>query len=163
GGPLVGAFEEAADRVRQEPLARARALLRRAPPLGGLGNPLGEGGAGWGLRRGRPAPGFFHKVKARPSGRAPPRPGIPGGPPSPELATLAASTLLRYPIRWAGVRLMACSQAARDTLASLTGVDDIEVATSPVDVSAIRPGDAPGSSPVVGACGSVNERKGADL
>ena len=60
--------------------------------------------------------------------------------------------------------------AARDTLTQLTGVSsaDIEVLTSPVDVAAVATAGAVRGGPdagsfTVGACGTVNERKGADL
>jgi glycosyltransferase involved in cell wall biosynthesis len=87
---------------------------------------------------------------------------------------LASSTLRRYPVGsgWKDVTLVACSTACRDGLAPLVGVpaEDIEVLHSPVDTADVVTRGGAGAaasdgSPtlVVGACGVVNERKGADL
>ncbi|HMG43702.1 MAG TPA: glycosyltransferase [Acidimicrobiales bacterium] len=171
GGPLTPAFEAAADGLRQEPLARARAGLRRVGALRPLVNRLDELVAGYVLRRERPTALFLNTVKSACYVRPALRRGIPVALLSHELGTLASSVLRRYPLghRWRDVRLLACSAAARDTLAPLVGVatEDIEVVTSPVDVQAVvaaagtRTHEPTG--PVVGGCGTVNERKGVDL
>jgi glycosyltransferase involved in cell wall biosynthesis len=95
-----------------------------------------------------------------------------------ELGVLASSTLRRYRVgdRWKEVRLVACSTAARDGLAEQVHVPagDIDVVHSPVDTTDVErrgqpdgdgDADGDGSTPllIVGACGVVNERKGADL
>ena len=173
GGPLLPAFGEAADAVRREPLAKARAALRRVPALRKVVNRLDEVVASYVLRRERPTALFLNTVKSACYVRPALRRGIPVALFSHELGTLASSVLRRYPLgrRWQDVRLLACSQAARDTLAPLVGVstEDIEVVTSPVDVDAVvaaagSPTESrPAGAVVVGACGTVNDRKGADL
>lgn len=168
GGPLTPEFVAAADQVRREPLARARALLRRVGPLRKAVNRLDEVVAGFVLARGRPTLLFLNTVKSACYVRPALRRGIPVVLHSHELGVLASSVLSRYPLgrRWQDVRLMACSAAARDTLAELVDVPPsrVEVVTSPVDVQAViaAAGDQVASG-VVGACGTVNERKGADL
>ena len=169
GGPLTSTFDHVAPGpVETEPLARPRALLRRARPLRRLVNRLDEVIAARTLRRTRPELLFLNTVKTNAYLRPALRRRIPVILHSHELGTLASSTLRRYPLgkRWHDVRLMACSTAARDTLADETGVDRaaITVVTSPVDTASfIDLGGSPKSSRVVGACGTVNERKGADL
>jgi glycosyltransferase involved in cell wall biosynthesis len=168
GGPLTPAFDDAADVTKREPLARLRALVRRARRLRGFVNRLDEVVAAAVLWRQRPTALFLNTVKSACYVRPALRRGIPVVLFSHELGTLASSVLRRYPLgpRWRDVRLLACSKAARDVLAELVDVPpgDIQVLPSPVDVVAVTTAGRAPAHPgaVVGACGTVNDRKGTD-
>jgi glycosyltransferase involved in cell wall biosynthesis len=171
GGALEGDFAATSDRLVREPLARPRALLRRFGPLRKLLDRADELIAWVTLRRLRPDVAVLNTVKSACYVRPALRLGIPTVLYVHELGVLASSTLRRYPVgaRWKDVTLVACSTACRDGLAPLVGVpaDDIDVLHSPVDTADVvaRAGKAPENplGVVVGACGVVNERKGADL
>ena len=177
GGPLTGGFAATSDRLRREPLARMRAVLRRSRRLRKRVDLLDELIAWSMLKRSRPTVVYLNTVKSACYVRPALWLGIPTILHVHELGPLASSTLRRYQIgeRWKDVRLVACSTAARDGLAELVRVPvgDIDVVHSPVDTVDVErrgqavgssAGDGGGSSPlVVVACGLVNERKGADL
>lgn len=204
GGPLAPAFAAAADRVVREPLPRVRALLRRARALRRTVDRLDEAVAGAVLAWRRPDVAVLNTVKSACYLRPALRRGVPVVLYVHELEPLASTTLARYPLgrRWAAVHLAACSTAARDNLARVTGVpaDGIAVVPSPVDAEAVvrRSGTgapSPSASPAgtvpaagsatgtaairrcstgtapaagrpafsVGACGTVDPRKGTDL
>ena len=175
GGPLTGEFAATSDRLRREPLARARAVLRRRRRFRRAVDHLDELIAWLMLKRSRPAIVYLNTVKSACYVRPALDLGIPTILHVHELGMLASSTLQRYQVgeRWKSVRLVACSTATRDGLAELLHVPmgDIDVVHSPIDVTDVeRRGQAGGSldgdgtSPlVVAACGLVNDRKGADL
>jgi glycosyltransferase involved in cell wall biosynthesis len=173
GGAMEGAFAATSDRLVREPLARPRALLRRFRPLRKALDRLDELIAWVTLRRLRPDVAVLNTVKSACYVRPALRLGIPTVLYVHELGVLASSTLRRYPVGsgWNDVTLVACSTACRDGLAPLVGVpvDDIEVLHSPVDTADVITRAGAGaaldgsSTLVVGACGVVNERKGADL
>jgi glycosyltransferase involved in cell wall biosynthesis len=172
GGALDGDFAATSDRLVREPLARPRALLRKFRPLRKVVDRLDELIAWVTLRRLRPDVAVLNTVKSACYVRPALRLGIPTVLYVHELGVLASSTLRRYPVGagWKDVTLVACSTACRDGLAPLVGVpaDDIDVLHSPVDTAHVitRAGSVAAdesSTLVVGACGVVNERKGADL
>jgi glycosyltransferase involved in cell wall biosynthesis len=177
GGALAGEFAATSDRLRREPLARVRAVLRRSRPLRKRVDKLDELIAWSMLKRSRPAVAYLNTVKSACYVRPALRLGIPTILHVHELGVLASSTLRRYQVgdRWKDVRLVACSTAARDGLAEQVEVPagDIDVVHSPVDTSDVErrgepvgdasPPSAPSLPLVVAACGVVNERKGADL
>jgi glycosyltransferase involved in cell wall biosynthesis len=175
GGALEGDFAATSDRLVREPLARPRALLRRFGSIARkLVDRLDELIAWISLRRLQPDVVVLNTVKSVCYVRPALRLGIPTVLYVHELGALASSTLRRYPVGsgWKDVTLVACSTACRDGLAPLVGVPaaDIEVLHSPVDTADVitRGGTGAASSDgsstlVVGACGVVNERKGADL
>jgi glycosyltransferase involved in cell wall biosynthesis len=87
-----------------------------------------------------------------------------------ELEPLASDTLARYRLddAWPSVELVACSTAVADNLVRITGRSDARVVHSVPDAAAIIgqsqaewPDRPPGL--VVGACGTPDHRKGADL
>lgn len=177
GGPLADVFAATSHRLRREPLARLRAVLRRWRPFRKPVNRLDEAIAWVMLKRWRPAVVYLNTVKSACYVRPALRLGIPTVLHVHEIGVLASSTLLRYPAggRWRDVRLVACSAAVRDGLAELLEVSaaDIDVVHSPVDTREIErrsrigrgdDGEGAGSSPlVVLACGVVNPGKGSDL
>jgi glycosyltransferase involved in cell wall biosynthesis len=175
GGALAGEFAATSDRLRREPLARVRAVLRRPRPLRKRVDQLDELIAWSMLKRSRPTVVYLNTVKSACYVRPALRLGIPTILHVHELGVLASSTLRRYAVgdRWSDVHLVACSTAARDGLAEQVHVptDDIDVVHSPVDTDDVeRRGQAqpdgttePAPLLVVAACGVVNERKGADL
>ncbi|HEV7759958.1 MAG TPA: glycosyltransferase family 4 protein [Acidimicrobiales bacterium] len=172
GGALAGEFAATSDRLRREPLSRVRAVLRRPRRLRRRVDQLDELIAWSMLKRSRPTVVYLNTVKSACYVRPALRLGIPTILHVHELGVLASSTLRRYEVgdRWKDVRLVACSTAARDGLAEQVHVaaGDIVVVHSPVDATDVeRRGhheDTDGALPlIVGACGVVNERKGADL
>jgi glycosyltransferase involved in cell wall biosynthesis len=174
GGALAGEFAATSDRLQREPLARVRAVLRRPRRLRKRVDQLDELIAWSMLKRARPTVVYLNTVKSACYVRPALRLGIPTILHVHELGVLASSTLRRYRVgdRWKDVRLVACSTAARDGLAEQVHVPagDIDVVHSPVDTIDVERrgqpvGDGDGSTPllIVGACGVVNERKGADL
>jgi glycosyltransferase involved in cell wall biosynthesis len=174
GGALAGEFAATSDRLRREPLARVRAVLRRPRRLRRRVDQLDELIAWSMLRRSRPTVVYLNTVKSACYVRPALRLGIPTILHVHELGVLASSTLRRYEVgdRWKDVRLVACSTACRDGLAEQVHVPvaHIDVVHSPVDTDDVERRGAhepvvPSPTPalVVGACGVVNERKGADL
>jgi glycosyltransferase involved in cell wall biosynthesis len=182
GGPLAADLGRAADRLSREPLARARALARRAARLRPMVDRVDELVAWLVLRRRRPALAYLNTVKSVSYVRPALRLGVPVVLHVHELEPLASSTLRRCPIgpRWRDVRLVACSDAAATSLAGVLDVprDDVAVIPSPVDVAGVvaagRRATGLGTGPssgatgparrlVVGACGYANRRKGVDL
>lgn len=180
GGALTGEFAATCDRLRREPLARVRAVLRRGPQwLRKQVDHLDELIAWSMLKRSRPTVVYLNTVKSACYVRPALRLGIPTILHVHELGVLASSTLRRYKVgdRWKDVRLVACSTAVRDGVAELVHVParDIDVIHSPVDTTDVErrgqrgvEADSTGAIPppvplVVSACGLVNERKGADL
>jgi glycosyltransferase involved in cell wall biosynthesis len=175
-GPLRDDLAGAADRLAVEPLPRVRAALRRWAPLRRAVDRVDELVAWAILRRTRPALAYLNTVKSACYVRPALRLGVPVLLHVHETGALAESTLRRFPVgrRWSEVRLVACSTAARDGLAPLVGVpaERIEVIHSPVDARAVSeaggvagpaPSDTADGGFVVGACGSVDRRKGTDL
>jgi glycosyltransferase involved in cell wall biosynthesis len=174
GGALADEFAATSDRLRREPLSRVRAVLRRPRRLRKRVDQLDELIAWSMLKRSRPTVVYLNTVKSACYVRPALRLGIPTILHVHELGVLASSTLRRYEVgdRWKDVRLVACSTAARDGLAEQVHVaaSDIDVVHSPVDATDVErrgqhDADGPDRTPplVVGACGVVNERKGADL
>jgi glycosyltransferase involved in cell wall biosynthesis len=176
GGPMADEFALNADRAVQEPFPRVRATLRRRPRLHGLLNRWDELVAGRILRRHRPAAVILNTVRAANYLAPALRQGIPAVLYVHETGSWAWDVLRRHPIgdRWDEVRLLACSTACREELAGAIGVpeESIEVVHAPVDVADVRrragrraaaPPSATDAGLLVGACGTVEDRKGTDL
>jgi glycosyltransferase involved in cell wall biosynthesis len=180
GGPMADEFALNADRSITEAFPRVRAVLRRKPWLQGLLNRWDELVAARVLRRNKPAAVFLNTVKSANYLNPALRLGIPTVLYVHETGEWAWDVLARHPIgdRWDQVRLVACSTACREEFAEVIGVDieTIEVVHAPVDVADVqrRAGRRAGRGPVtppnatdagllVGACGTVEERKGTDL
>jgi glycosyltransferase involved in cell wall biosynthesis len=128
------------------------------------------------LRREQPTIAYLNTVKAACYIRPAVELGIPAVLHVHELEPLASSTLARYRLErvFHRVRLVACSDSARDNLASITGVAAAAITVIPSDVDVVRvvaksrapSGDEMPVSDgtlVVGACGTADHRKGADL
>jgi len=176
GGPMAEEFALNADRSVVEAFPRVRALLRRKPWLHGLLNRWDERVAARVLRRNQPAAVFLNTVRSANYLNPALRLGIPAVLYIHETGDWAWDVLRRHPIgdRWDQVHLVACSNACREELAGVIGVEveTIEVVHAPVDVADVqrRAGRRPVAQPnatdaglLVGACGTVEERKGTDL
>lgn len=171
-GPLRGQFEAAADQVLLEPLRRARVLLRSRLRGGGPAVALEQLAAAWLLIRHRPRLVYLNTVKSACYIRPALRLGVPVVLHVHELEPLASTGLGRYRLDrlWPRVQLVACSAAVADNLRRITGVAEVTVIPSTVDAElvAVRAGAGPppagrAGALVVGACGTADHRKGADV
>jgi glycosyltransferase involved in cell wall biosynthesis len=173
-GPLRDQFASEADQLRLEPWRRARVALRTWTRTRPAAVWLEQLAAAWVLARHRPSVVWLNTVKSACYVRPALRLGRPVVLHVHELEPLASQTLARYRLdgRLARVRLVACSEGVRSNLARLAGVDPaaITVIPSTVDAAAVQaragaearpPADA--AAMVVGACGTADHRKGADL
>jgi glycosyltransferase involved in cell wall biosynthesis len=176
GGPLAPEFEAASHRVVHEPLTRLRVVLRYFRRTRPLATRLEQRAARRVLRRARPAVVYLNSVKSACYVRPALQLGIPPLLHVHEGEPLASSTLARYRLGglYERVRLAACSDDARDNLARISGVNPAAITVIPslVDfdwmVTEARlpsPGatSVPAGTLVVGACGTADRRKGADL
>lgn len=173
-GPLREQFSAAADEVRLEPWRRARAALRSFRRTRRAAVWLEQLAAAWVLARHRPSLVWLNTVKSACYVRPALRLGRPVVLHVHEVEPLASDTLARYRLgpHYPRVRLVACSEAARTNLAGLAGVEPsaVTVIPSSVDAAAVqqraaaRPADpTEDGALVVGACGTADHRKGADL
>jgi glycosyltransferase involved in cell wall biosynthesis len=176
GGPLASDFAAASDRVVREPLTWLRVVLRYFRRTRTLATRLEQCVARHVLRREQPSIAYLNTVKAACYVRPAVELGIPAVLHVHELEPLASSTLARYRLEhiFERVRLVACSEGARDNLADVAGVVAAAITVIPprVDVdSLVAQSRAPSGAVtpvsdetlVVGACGTADYRKGADL
>jgi glycosyltransferase involved in cell wall biosynthesis len=175
-GPLRDDMRSASTRLVLEPLRRTRGLVRKLYPSATFTSRLEEAEACVTLLWLRPGVVYANTVKSASYVRPARRLGIPVVLHVHEVGALASRTLARYRLagHYAHIHLVACSEAAADDLAELTGEPRGRIAVVPSLVDASRvvmlAGAAPpairddaGATIVVGACGVANERKGIDL
>jgi glycosyltransferase involved in cell wall biosynthesis len=178
GGGMEGDFAATSNRLVREPFPRVRAVLRRRRQLHGLINRWDELVARFMLVRYRPAAVFLNTVRAANYLKPALARQVGAVLYVHETGSWAWQVLDRHPVdRWDEVRLVACSTACRDELAGVLGVPagSVQVVHAPVDVDAVEararaaapdePDEAASERGVltVGACGTVEERKGTDL
>jgi glycosyltransferase involved in cell wall biosynthesis len=169
GGPLAPEFDRIAPCLVREPLSRVRAGLRRWRATKTLANRLEQRVAGRVLRRHAPSLVYLNTVKSACYLRPALQLRIPVVLHVHELEPLASTTLARYASaeQLGRVALVACSEPVRRNLVAISGVDrdDITLLPNGVDVGRVvakagRP--AASNEPVVGACGTVDARKGTE-
>ena len=175
-GPLAPEFAANSDRMMLEPLRRTRVMLRYFRRTRPAANALEQVVAGLVLLLLRPSVLYLNTVKSASYVR-----------PAlllrkvvflhcHELEPLASQTLARYRLQrcWRRVNLIACSEAVRDNLARITGLEPerIAILTSTIDpdrvlsmsLGDVQPATGGGAKPfTVGACGLANHGKGVDL
>ncbi len=172
-GPLIDEFAGVAP-TRVERLFRIRRRLRRYRPTDWAAAALDRALAAWELRRASPDLVYVNSSAAAVYVRAAQRAGIPVILHGHESGPVTEDFVGRAGMRADELRdvLVACSPSVHAELARVTGraVNDIQLLASVPDQEDVaRRADEPAAMAaepedvVIGACGSVELRKGADL
>jgi glycosyltransferase involved in cell wall biosynthesis len=157
--------------VINEPLRRFRVALRRGRRSRKLAISLEVTVARALTRARRPGLVWANTVKSASYVRACTESGVPVVLHAHEAGTLLSGTLDRYPLRdlLHRVQLAACAPSVRSELASLMGIreDDVALVRPVIDLEPLLarrvPKEERPDPPIVGAVGTADERKGADL